>query len=147
MKVMLDKKKGKKLVFGKFKQADGSVYEGEFMDNIINGKGTYIQGDKRKYVGTWENDKMDRDDIFTWSDNRKYNWENKDDKKDGYGVFEWNDGRIFKGYWKNGKQEDNVEFFNGKNGGKVFGKNGRDYNGLIKKKMKAMIINYFFWKF
>ena len=34
------------------------------------------------------------------------------DKKEGFGTFEWADGRKFKGYWKNGKQNGEGEFYN-----------------------------------
>ena len=33
-------------------------------------------------------------------------------EKDGYGLFEWSDGKKYKGYWKNGKQDGEGEFYN-----------------------------------
>ena len=36
----------------------------------------------------------------------------KDDKKDGYGIFEWADGKKYRGYWSNGKQNGEGEFYN-----------------------------------
>ena len=42
---------GKKEGFGKYTWADGSVYEGEWLDNRINGSGVYIWKDGRKYYG------------------------------------------------------------------------------------------------
>lgn len=49
-----------------FKWTDGSVYEGEFFSNIIQGKGVYKWADGRMYCGiffsitkgTWEKNKM-----------------------------------------------------------------------------------------
>lgn len=42
---------GKKEGQGKYIWADGSIYEGEWLDNRINGSGIYIWKDGRKYYG------------------------------------------------------------------------------------------------
>ena len=42
---------GKKEGQGKYTWADGSIYEGEWLDNRINGSGIYIWKDGRKYYG------------------------------------------------------------------------------------------------
>ena len=42
---------GHKQGIGKYKWADGNVYEGEWSENQINGFGTYVWEDGRKYFG------------------------------------------------------------------------------------------------
>ena len=46
---------GKKVGRGKFIWADGSVYEGDFLDNNLHGKGVYTWIDKKAYDGEWIN--------------------------------------------------------------------------------------------
>jgi hypothetical protein len=55
------------------------------------------------FNGEWLNNKMHGKGVFTWSDGRKYEGDYHDDKKSGYGVFTWPDGRMYEGMWLNGK--------------------------------------------
>lgn len=50
---------------GKVKYADGSYYEGDFKNNIIEGFGTLI-GINHKYEGSWRNGKMDGAGKSSW---------------------------------------------------------------------------------
>jgi hypothetical protein len=79
-------------------------------------EGIYKWADGRNYNGQWVNNKMEGHGVFIWPDGRIYNGDYKNDKKDGYGEFEWHDGRKYKGYWKNGKQHGEGEFFLPKDG-------------------------------
>lgn len=47
------------------------------------------------FLGDWVNNKMEGRGTFTWQDGRLYEGEYKDDKKEGYGVFKWPDGRCY----------------------------------------------------
>ena len=38
---------------GKYTWTDGSIFEGEWYENKINGKGIYVWPDGRKYIGEW----------------------------------------------------------------------------------------------
>lgn len=42
---------GKKEGRGKYMWADGSVYDGDWLDNRINGSGVYLWKDGRKFYG------------------------------------------------------------------------------------------------
>ena len=44
------------------------------------------------YEGEWKNNKMHGKGIFTWKDGRRYEGEYVNDKKEGFGIFEWPDG-------------------------------------------------------
>lgn len=44
------------------------------------------------YEGEWKNNKMHGKGIFTWRDGRRYEGEYVNDKKEGFGIFEWPDG-------------------------------------------------------
>ena len=53
------------------------TYEGEYKNDLKNGKG-----------------------IFTWSSGSKYIGEFKDDERDGEGKMVWSDGTMYEGEWK-----------------------------------------------
>ena len=71
---------------GKVKYGNGSIYEGEFLDNQRNGKGVYKYNNGNVYTGEF-----------------------KKNKKDGIGKMVYADGKIYEGKWKNGKPLINVE--------------------------------------
>gem|GEM_PF-2147178 len=78
---------------------DGDRYEGEWVNDQMCGKGTYIYGNGNKYEGDWINGVKDGYGIFTWGKTgNKYegNWTN--DNKNGKGTYTWdNDGTKFEG--------------------------------------------------
>ena len=55
------------------------MYEGDWFDNQMHGKGVYF-----------------------WPDGRRYEGDYYMDKKQGYGTYYWPDGRIHEGYWEEG---------------------------------------------
>ena len=97
--------------FGKFKWKNGALYEGEFDNDMLNGRGTYTFPDGKKYNGQWKNNKMDGHGRFEWPDGRVYEGEYKDGKKEGIGEYRYPDGRIYKGMWKDGKQQGKGMFY------------------------------------
>lgn len=56
------------------------------------------------FQGEWLDNNMDGMGIYTWSDGRCYMGEYRDDKKHGYGIYKWADGRLYLGQWSRGKQ-------------------------------------------
>ena len=42
---------GRKQGYGRYKWADGSIYEGDWFDNRISGQGVYVWKDGRKFFG------------------------------------------------------------------------------------------------
>ena len=95
---------GKKEGPGKYTWADGSTYDGEWLDNRINGKGVYLWKDGRKYYGEWANNDMEGMGVYYWADGRRYEGQYHNDKKCGYGLYYWTDGRRYEGWWSKGKQ-------------------------------------------
>ena len=43
--------------YGEYSWSDGRRYEGEFNNDLKNGRGTFIWPDGRKYEGEWLNGK------------------------------------------------------------------------------------------
>ena len=49
---------GKKHGKGAYTWADGSIYDGDWVENRIEGFGAYVWVDGRRYVGQWLNNNM-----------------------------------------------------------------------------------------
>ncbi|KAL4445509.1 hypothetical protein ABPG74_004583 [Tetrahymena malaccensis] len=161
---------------------NGDIYQGQFKEDKKNGKGTYFyneSSDSKKYEGEWVNDKMEGFGVFEWrngdryegyfknglrngkgisfynesSDSKKYEGEYVNDKMEGFGVFEWRNGDRYEGYFKNGLRNGNgISFYNESRGSKKyegewvndkmegFGvcewSNGQRYEGYFKNNLK-----------
>ena len=100
----------------------------------MEGHGKFTYPDGRVYIGEYNNDKINGEGVFTWPNGRKYEGQYEDDKKHGYGIFQWADGRMYKGYWKMENNMEKENFLTQKqgNGGREFGKKGKESNGLMK---------------
>ena len=55
----------------------------------------YAWLDGRRYEGEWLDNNMEGMGIYIWNDGRKYQGQYKDDKKHGFGIYTWADGREF----------------------------------------------------
>lgn len=91
---------------------DGSVYEGDFSENNINGIGSIIFNCNnnlitKKYSGEWKNNNIEGFGIMTWSDGKQYEGSFVKNCKHGFGVYHCNN-KIYVGYWKNNKLEGEV---------------------------------------
>lgn len=90
-----------------------SRYQGQKLNGLKHGNGTYDFGDGRKYEGSWVNDKIHGHGEYT-SDLGVYvgNWENG--MRCGHGVFTGNDGWKYDGNWMNNvKTGRGIESFEG----------------------------------
>ena len=98
---------------GKLEQTD-KVYEGEFVDNCIEGYGICTWKSGKNYQGDWKENKFDGFGVFTWPGGRFYQGEYRDGYKEGIGKMVWPDGKIYNGEWEKGVQHGIAEytFFN-----------------------------------
>lgn len=118
---------------------DGSMYEGQVVDGIRHGEGTYKSGSDQ-YTGQWEADQQHGKGKQTWNDGRSYegqfsrgrfsgigkmSWQSAkgtmtyegeyvDDLKHGNGKFCWPDGRVYEGDWLRGKRHGRGAFITAK---------------------------------
>ncbi len=88
---------------------DDSFYEGEVINDIPNGKGTFIfEGDDDvwtkgdKYFGNWKDSYFHGFGILTLSDGTEYSGEFKDGVQHGYGKITYSDGTTMTGEWVEG---------------------------------------------
>jgi len=99
-----------KFVQGIYILSDGSKYEGEFKDGILNGQGTITWSDGRKYEGEFKDGKPNGQGTITWSDGRKYVGEFKDGLRNGQGTYTQPDEVQYVGEWKNGARNGQGTF-------------------------------------
>ncbi|KAL4445510.1 hypothetical protein ABPG74_004584 [Tetrahymena malaccensis] len=127
---------------------NGDIYQGQFKEDKMNGKGTYFyneSSDCKKYEGEYVNDKMEGFGVLEWRDGdryegyfkngqkngkgtyfynesksgKKHEGEYVNDKMEGFGVLEWRDGDRYEGYFKNGQMNGKgTYFYNESNSGK-----------------------------
>jgi len=82
----------------------GSRYEGEWLNNVRHGEGSFYWVDGEYYVGQYENDRRNGTGSYFWPNGENYVGGWKNDQRDGEGIFYNKDGKIVtKGIWKNDK--------------------------------------------
>ena len=89
------------------------MYEGEWKNNNMHGKGIYTWKDGRKYegsylliivLGEYTMDKKHGKGAYTWADGRKYDGMWYNGKQHGEGVYYDASGATRRGEWENGKR-------------------------------------------
>jgi hypothetical protein len=83
------------------KLADGGLFKGNFVNDVIDGKGLFKWPDGRVYDGEWANNMKHGNGTLKWPDQvAQYTGQFQNDKRDGYGEYTYNYGsRKFVGYW------------------------------------------------
>ena len=72
---------------GKYYFADtGKIYEGEFTDNVMNGKGVMMWPDQARYEGEFRDGKLEGEGTKLFTSGNKYIGQFKNDNMHGHGV-------------------------------------------------------------
>ena len=94
---------------------NGDLYEGEFKEGEITGKGLYIWSNKQQYKGDFVKGIKHGKGKYKWPDGFEYEGEYNNGIREGLGTYKWKDGRVFKGRFKNGKPDGKGKLtYNGK---------------------------------
>jgi hypothetical protein len=80
---------------------NGTYFYGYFENGLMHGVGTLYLVDGGIYHGNWENGHVTGYGIYTWSDGDQYRGNWVDGVKSGYGVLETIDGEVYEGIWFN----------------------------------------------
>ena len=83
---------------------NGDVYEGDVVDGVLTGEGTYTSSQHR-YVGRFLNGKMHGEGTIYWPDGRVFEGRFVNDRRQGQGRLTRPDGRVFEGGFVNDRQE------------------------------------------
>ena len=97
---------GKKNGHGRFMwgATDGSYYEGDFVDGLFHGRGTYYFKESEKtYTGGFVEGRIEGDGEQKWADGREFTGHFRNGKEDGEGTFRHANGTIYIGKFKEGK--------------------------------------------
>jgi hypothetical protein len=81
---------------------NGDKYDGEFVENVKEGKGIYYYNNGDVYKGEFFEDLKDGYGVYTYKNGDRYEGEFKEDKKDGHGKYYYNNGDRYEGEFKNG---------------------------------------------
>lgn len=113
--------------YGKFVFDNGYIYEGDFVNNVLQGQGTLTLTNIGVYTGKFANGMRNGQGKFTFITNEIYEggWVNDrksgkgkeilanggiyegdlfDDNREGAGVFRFTDGSVYSGQFANGKR-------------------------------------------
>jgi hypothetical protein len=93
--------------------ADGSFYEGDFVDGLFHGIGTYYFKESEKtYTGGFVEGRIEGDGEARWADGREYQGHFKNGKEDGEGTMRFANGNIYIGSFKEGRMHGFAIFIN-----------------------------------
>ena len=95
---------------GTYTFKDGDKYDGDWVRGKKEGQGTYYFSNGAKYEGNWVQSKMEGKGIFYYKNGDKYDGEWKDNKREGNGIYYYSNGSKYEGEWKNDKKEGNGSF-------------------------------------
>ena len=85
--------------------ANGDVYEGEVVNRVRSGFGTYITAAGHRYTGYFASNKMHGEGTFYWPDERVFEGTFVNGLRNGRGTLTWPDGRVFEGTFVNDRRE------------------------------------------
>ena len=104
-----------------------SGYQGEMVNGVREGKGTYSFENGDKYEGLWKNNKMEGKGVYYFNNGDKYDGEWISGKKEGQGIYTFSSGAKYEGNWVQGKMEGSGIFYYS---------NGDKYDGEWKDNKK-----------
>lgn len=85
---------------GSFNFASGTIYTGQWNDNLFEGTGELKIPSSGTYDGDFSGSKKTGEGVFTWEDGTIYNGEWKEDHMDGKGEYRESDGTVYEGIFK-----------------------------------------------
>ncbi len=82
----------------------GSVYRGEWKNNLRHGKGTFEWADGDRYEGDYTEGRREGEGTYYWPSGERYEGQYVNDRRNGQGTLYDLDGNIrYEGMWKDDK--------------------------------------------
>lgn len=88
---------------GEYAGDDGSIYNGNFRNNLFDGQGVYISPDGDKYVGQFSKGEFSGQGVYFWKNGQKYVGYFRHSQLHGAGTMYYKDGGQDIGYWEYNK--------------------------------------------
>jgi hypothetical protein len=76
---------------------NGDVYDGEILDDMRTGQGSYLWADGHRYEGQFVANRMQGEGTYFWPDGRTYQGSFVADKRQGRGLLRWPNGDVYEG--------------------------------------------------
>ena len=90
----------------------GIIYEGEFQDGKIQGKGIMTFPEGQRYEGDFVNEKFEGDPVcITRPNGNRYEGQFANGKFEGRGIYTWASGERYEGDFVNGEQHGKGVFY------------------------------------
>ena len=93
---------GKRTGKGRYEWNDGSVYVGQWTDDLREGEGTFTWANGDSYSGAYSNDKREGLGTKVYRNGETYTGYWKKGLKHGQGEYAWPNGQRYTGEWKDG---------------------------------------------
>jgi hypothetical protein len=90
---------GQKDGYGIYRWIDGSIYEGEYQDDLRHGKGRFLWSNGESYEGDYLKDERTGKGVYNWPDGSFYEGDFLAGKRHGLGNYKSADGTIYEGEW------------------------------------------------
>ena len=90
---------------GSLKIPKEGIYQGEFMDNIFSGEGTFMYENGDVYKGKWANNKKEGYGTMEFANGESYLGEWQHGLENGKGLFRYANGDLYQGNFLNGSNE------------------------------------------
>jgi len=94
----------------KIELANGDVYEGELVEGLRSGQGTYLWAEGNKYEGEFAADRLHGKGTYTWVDGRTYTGDFVNDRREGKGIWTWVNGDRYEGEFTNNQMHGDGKF-------------------------------------
>ena len=88
---------------GLYKWAVGACYDGEFRDGNQHGSGTQTWPEGSRYLGEWLDGKRHGHGTFIWVNGDRYEGQWRNSKRHGRGTYTWGDGDAITCEWRDGE--------------------------------------------
>ena len=97
---------------GVLKFSNGDFYEGEWKNDLREGRGVLKFSNGDNYEGEWKNNFREGKGVLKFSNGDKYDGEWKKDLREGSGMLRFSNGDLYDGEWKNDLREGSGMFRN-----------------------------------
>eukprot|EP01006_Ploeotia_vitrea_P053660 TRINITY_DN67806_c2_g1_i1.p1 TRINITY_DN67806_c2_g1~~TRINITY_DN67806_c2_g1_i1.p1 ORF type:complete len:180 (+),score=29.11 TRINITY_DN67806_c2_g1_i1:331-870(+) len=87
---------------GTLKCVNGSVYEGDWLNDKLHGQGVVTFSSENRYEGEFKAGMRCGKGTYTWKSGAEYTGSWKNDTKHGHGRYKYADGTVFEGEFEMG---------------------------------------------
>ena len=114
------KEETQKNIYESISFENGDKYQGNCVENKMNGKGKYYVKSRLIYEGYFKNNHFEGKGTYYWKNGDSYTGIFKGGKFHGNGTIKFTNGNIFKGEFINDKRDGFGEMFIEKKGQKIY---------------------------